>query len=143
MQQSDRRLQAVQRAQQLHNGHSISYGDEVLHPGGLKGLCQKAVRIELQIGPGYSSAIIAWSHVAHADRIASKQAPAGIPGYFDIGNYGHAVLMNGDGRCWSTDILRSGQVDLVDVDYIVRHWGARWLGAAKTCNGVRVYGSAA
>lgn len=140
--QKARRSQALVWADQLTHDHTIhvpALGVSIV-PGGLRNLCQQVTRELLQVGPGYSSAKIAYGHVAKRDRTSDRDF-AGIPGYFDIGVYGHAVIMAGDGKCYSTDILRSGRYDLVAISYIEKHWGARWLGGAFTINGTRVYGS--
>jgi hypothetical protein len=143
MRQADRRSQARAWAQSLAHDHTInipsSVGDDLV-PGHLLGWCQKVTRSLLQVGPGYTDAKTAYAHVAKRDRTADRDF-SGIPGYFDIGQHGHAVLMLGDGMCGSTDILRSGRYDIVKISLIEMHWGARWLGGAFTINGVRCYGS--
>ncbi len=128
--------------------------NESRHPGRTDwhNQCQRVCRSALHLGPGYdippgytgySSAIISWSHVDKADRHASTDAPGGVPGAFAIGQFGHRVIMDfKHGWCWSSDIKRRGCVDLVPVEFIVKHWGAKWLGWSATCNGVRIYGSA-
>lgn len=142
MQQSVRRAQALAWAVLLTQDQVIHVPtlDAKIVPGTLHNLCQQVTRELLQVGPGYSSAKIAYGHVAKRDRTADRDF-SGIPGYFDIGVFGHAVIMAGGGKCYSTDIKRRGRYDLVDIDYIERHWGARWLGGAFTVNGTRVYGS--
>ncbi len=143
MRQVERRNQAIAWAHDLANDRTVHIPDDIgddLVPGHLVGWCQKVTRSLLEVGPGYSDAKAAYAHVAKRDRTADRDF-AGIPGYFDIGIHGHAVLMLGDGMCGSTDILRKGFYDIVKIAYIEKHWGARWLGGAFTINGTRVYGS--
>lgn len=113
-----------------------------LHTGRVDWLqhnCQRATRTALGVGAGYKSAIIAWSHVNKADRHGNRNGPFGTPGYFDLGKYGHAVLLDyGHEMCWTTDFKRRGCYDLVPIRDIERHWGARWLGWAETINGARI-----
>ena len=81
-------------------------------------------------GSGWASAIAHWHGLPAGMRHtgAPATAPRGSVGYFAVGRYGHAVLMDGDGWCWSTDIRRRGRVDRVPVAEITKRWGARWLG---------------
>jgi hypothetical protein len=144
--QAERRAQAVEWALQ-----------EVAHPGflvlhnildlptdslDLYGRCQQVTRSLLQAPGGARDAISAWRLVAHRDRLAPNQHfPAGLPIYWS-GGVGHAALSLGDGRVVSTDIKRRGKMDVVPVNLIAERWGKTLLGAAKTINGLRVYGSA-
>lgn len=72
--------------------------------------------------------------------------PAGAIALYKWGKYGHAVLSDGNGWVYSTDILRQGKVDRVPLSVIKDHWGmdyAGWiwtvpdnLGYASGTNGV-------
>lgn len=142
MKQSERRARALTWAHLLAADHRVDVPDVgLIVPGTLHNECQKVTRMLLAVGPGYSSAITAWAHVAKRDRTSSRTDYAGIPGYFNIGKYGHAVLLAGDGWCFTTDYKRSGRYDRVRISSIEKGWGAKWLGGAFTVNGTRVYGS--
>jgi hypothetical protein len=139
--QKARREQALAWARVLADDHSIHVpAVGTIVPGTLHNECQRVTRMLLAVGPGYNSAITAWAHVAKRDRTSDRDY-AGIPGYFNIGRYGHAVLMAGDGWCFSTDYRRAGRYDRVRIASIEKGWGAKWLGGAFTINGTRVYGS--
>lgn len=105
-----------------------------------RGLCQQFTRLALGVGGGFPSAIAAWRGVAKRDRNPSRTPPAGVPVYWKGGKYGHAALSAGDGYVYSTDIKRRGKVDRVPLAWIEQRWHYEYLGWARTCNGVRVYG---
>lgn len=115
---------------------------QILHPDkDWTNRCQEFTRRSLGVGGGFPSAISAWRGVAKADRSPSRTPPSGVPCYFAGGKYGHAVLSAGDGWVYSTDIKRRGKVDKVKLELIEHRWGYRYLGWARTINGVRIYGS--
>lgn len=99
-------------------------------------LCLKFVRTCLGVPPRYSSARVAWSHVAKSDRHGGSTPPPGVPVFWSPN---HVALSVGGGYVESTDILREGLIDRVSIDYITRHWGLRYLGWTETLNGKRVY----
>lgn len=66
-------------------------------------------------------------------------APVGVPGWYSGGDFGHVVLLIGDGTCLSNDIRRKGKIDRVPVNEITRRWGFKYLGWTEDINGVRVY----
>lgn len=103
-----------------------------------RGLCLMFVRKTLDVPYRYDSAILAWHGTNPLDRHTSP-APPGVPEFFEIGKYGHVVLSDGNGWCFSNDIKRSGKIDRVQVSEITRRWGAKRLGWSETLNGVRVY----
>lgn len=104
------------------------------------GRCQEFTRRSLGIGGGFPSALAAWRGVAKQDRDPSRTPPPGVPVYWSGGRYGHAALSAGDGYVYSTDIKRRGKVDKVPLALIEQRWGYRYLGWARTINGVRVFG---
>lgn len=67
--------------------------------------------------------------------------PRGAPVFWTGGThgYGHVAIGAGAGRCWSTDILRPGRFDLVDIDLIRRQWGLRLVGWTEDIDGVHVF----
>lgn len=116
---------------------------QILHPAkDWTNRCQEFTRRALGVGGGAPSAIAAWRAVAKRDRHPSRTPPAGVPVYWSGGKYGHAALSAGDGYVYSTDIKRRGKVDKVPLALIEQRWkGYRYLGWARTINGVRIYGS--
>lgn len=103
-----------------------------------RGMCLKFVRTTLGIPSRDPSAIVAWRRTHPADRHGGKTPPPGVPVFWKVGQYGHVALSAGRGRVYSTDIVRSGRVDLVAIDTITKRWGAEYLGWTETLNGQRV-----
>lgn len=104
--------------------------------------CLRTVRIALGIGSGADWAIHAWNQ-AKGYRHSIKIPEAGTPYFFlGAGKFGHIVLVDTPGKtinsttCWSTDILRKGDVDLVTIGYIKKHWGMKGLGWSTRLNGM-------
>lgn len=91
-------------------------------------MCQKFSRSCWDINPGYASAIQAWRSQPVEHRHADRNAPVGALVYFEGGTYGHATFSAGGTRVYSTDILRKGKVDLVDISVIEKRWGLKHLG---------------
>jgi hypothetical protein len=103
------------------------------------GLCLQFARTALDVPAKYGSAVIAWSHVARADRHGGVHPPPGVPVFWRIGAFGHVAVSAGGGYVWSTDILHRGRVDKVRISYLTARWGATYLGWAETLNDRRVY----
>lgn len=107
-----------------------------------KNECQRTVRIALGIGPGAVSAIAAWLAADPVFSHTVKIPEAGTAFYFRGGSYGHAVLVEKPGKTvasttvWSTDIRRSGCVDLTTIGEIKKRWGYQPLGWTTHMNGV-------
>lgn len=101
------------------------------------GWCLKFVRIMLGVASSYPSAIAAWNGAKFKHTTGTP--PKGVPVFWRIGEFGHIALSDGGGYCYSTDILRRGEVDRVPIAKIASRWGARYLGWTEDLNGVRVY----
>ena len=69
--------------------------------------------------------------------------PRGVPIFWagGAGDHGHAAVSAGRGLMWSTDVARTGFVDLVPIDDVRRKWGLTLLGWTEDINGVVVYTS--
>lgn len=148
MKQAERRAQAVEWAleEAAHPGFLVLHDILELPTDSidLYGRCAQVARSLLGAPGGAKDAIGQWRLVAPRDRFAPNQPiPAGVPIYWLGGSHGHAALSMGDGRCASTDIKRKGKIDVVPINLIAQRWGFKFLGGAKTINGLRVYGSAA
>jgi uncharacterized protein YgiM (DUF1202 family) len=105
-----------------------------------RNLCLQFTRSAFRVKAKYPSAIVAWSNAKkrHATDNADS-IPAGVPVFWSIGQYGHVAISLGGGRCISTDILRRGKPDIVDIDTVTKRWGARLLGWSEDINDVTVY----
>lgn len=92
-------------------------------------------------GDGDADAMDAWerAHFRHRD-LNPTAIPRGVPVFWSGGSHGHGhvAIATGDGKCWSTDILRPGMFDLVPISDIHAKWGLLLLGWTEDLNGVRV-----
>jgi hypothetical protein len=95
------------------------------------GKCQMFARNCVGAQAWAGTALNAWNAVPASHKIPGKVVNGGLT-YFDdphrSGEAGHAVFAMGNGYVWSTDILRSGHVDLVHYSVITSKWGMRLLG---------------
>lgn len=97
------------------------------------GHCQQFARSCVGADGWANSAIEAW-HAIPAQHRHSGYPQAGGIAYFDRADipdnkeFGHAVFVITHGNVWSTDALRSGQVDVVPYTWFAAHWGMRYLG---------------
>ena len=118
---------------------------ESLHPSAdWDHLCLKFVRTMLHVPARARTAYQAWVLAGGNDGAYTHTvvpAPASVPVFWAgrPGSAGHVALSAGNGKVWSSDIMREGKVDLVDLHEIHRKWGLRYLGWSETLNGVRVY----
>ncbi|MGY2703351.1 glycoside hydrolase family 25 protein [Nocardioides sp. HB32] len=89
---------------------------------------------------GSPSAADAWSRARHKHAVTNvKDIPRGALIWWTGGSHGwgHVAISAGDGKCWSTDIGRSGYFDLVDLDLIHTKWGLTLVGWSEDIDGVR------
>lgn len=100
--------------------------------------CLVFTRTCFNVGAKFGSAEIGWGKTQFRHGIASTP-PLGVPVWWTNGGDGHVAISAGDGTCYSTDIKRRGQVDVVAIAYITRHWGQTYRGWTEDVNGVRVY----
>lgn len=109
--------------------------------GGWNDECQKFVREALGCPGGVATALLDWEGCPESKRHSWYFPPVGVPVFWGGGTMGdgHVALSNGNGKVWSTDILRKGEVDLVEVQFIKNRWNLPYLGWTEECNGVTVY----
>jgi hypothetical protein len=81
-------------------------------------------------GAGATSAAAFWSSSDHRLRHSGGRPPAGAVVLWTGGShgYGHATISAGGGKIYSTDIRRSGRVDLVPLTEIHDRWGLHYVG---------------
>lgn len=123
-------------------GALVAASNEASHGGPVwKGLCLRFVRTMLEIPSGAPTAIAAWKAVPSKLTHSWYNAPAGVPVFWSGGSTGagHIAIADGTGKCWSSDILREGHVDLVPITLIAAKWGLHYLGWSEQLNGVNVY----
>lgn len=103
------------------------------------GMCLRMVRECYGIGPVFADAAGAWRGATHKHGPDSP-APRGFPVFWTGGSsgHGHVAIATGDGRCWSTDILRPGMFDLVPISLIHTRWGLTYVGWSQDLNGVTI-----
>lgn len=97
-----------------------------------QGLCLRFVRMCFNVAALYPSAIVAW---VEADRKHRGGQKRGRAGFFRGGEFGHVVLLLGDGLCISTDIRDPGQANRCRVADIEQAWGYDYLGYTDDLNG--------
>lgn len=82
---------------------------------------------------GSPTALASWNEVPKGAQYTGTP-PAGVPVFFSTGHpAGHVALSAGDGAVWTTDLAPDGssvpgQVRLVTIADIQKHWGATYLG---------------
>lgn len=100
--------------------------------------CLQRVRICYRIPAVAGSAIAAWNIAKTKHRTTNPaDIPRGFPVFWSGGSDGdgHIAISAGGGKCWSTDILRPGFFDYVDIDLIHATWGLTLLGYTRDLNG--------
>lgn len=107
------------------------------------GHCLREVRECLAVPQRYGTAQEAADHVARMHREPNLSLiPRGVPIWWSGGSQGagHVALSTGFlSKCFSTDILRTGYFDRVDIALIHQKWGLTYLGWSEDINGVTVY----
>lgn len=119
------------------------------HPTSAAGFCLREVRECFRIDPTDPptfTAYQAWERARNKHRAVDihslKDIPRGVPLFWAGGSNGdgHVAISTGFRmRCFSTDILRTGYFDKVEIGLIHAKWGLRFLGWTEDLNGVRVY----
>ena len=93
-------------------------------------------------GDGAADAEDVWKAAKHKHPETNPaRIPRGVPVFWagGGGDHGHAAVSVGNSLMWSTDVKRTGYVDLVPIDDVRRKWGLTLLGWTEDINGVRVY----
>lgn len=93
-------------------------------------------------GDGAADAEDVWKAAKHKHPETNPaRIPRGVPVFWSggAGDHGHAAVSAGNALMWSTDVKRTGYVDLVPIDDVRRKWGLTLLGWTEDINGVRVY----
>jgi len=87
----------------------------------------------------YGSATAAWN-ASFLKLPGETDPPPGSPIWWTGGakGFGHVAIYVGEGDIWSSDILRTGQVDLAPLGRVAAAWGLRYVGATRDINGVAV-----
>jgi hypothetical protein len=106
-----------------------------------KGECLERVHDLYGIGPVFSTAAAAWAGAQHKHpETDPTKIPSGFPTFWLGGSEGdgHVAEAQPHAKCWSTDILRTGFFDLVDISLIHQKWGLTLVGWTEDLNGVMV-----
>lgn len=99
------------------------------------GLCLMFVRMCFNVAPLYPDAITAWEEVPTAQKHRG-QFKRGHAGFMRGGEHGHVVLLlDAEGRCFSTDVREPGQVHVTTVQHLEAAWGYDYLGYTDGLNG--------
>jgi len=93
--------------------------------------CEKFVESAWGKPGRYASAISHWGVAVREKRAhQGKDAPPGAFVFWGGGQYGHTAISIGGGKVVSTDILRHGKADIVNIDTITKRWNKPYLGWA-------------
>ena len=99
------------------------------------GMCQQQVRMWAGIAARYPDAITAWRNT-NDRHPGDRNPPRGAPVWWAGGSsgHGHIALSLGGGKIRSTDAGGRGRVATVDLGWVERNWGQRYLGWAWDIN---------
>jgi len=102
--------------------------------------CEKFVESAWGKPGRYASAISHWGVAVREKRAykGSKDAPPGAFVFWGGGQYGHTAISIGGGKVVSTDILRRGKADIVNIDTITKRWNKPYLGWADPSKNTRL-----
>ena len=110
-------------------------------PAAAAGMCLMMVRTCFGISALEPDATSAWQNakVKHPTTDPTK-IPRGWPVFWTGGSHGHGhiAISAGAGKCWSTDIARTGFFDFVDITEIHAAWGLTLVGWTEDINGQQV-----
>lgn len=97
---------------------------------GVKGYCLRTCRLAWGLAPDEGSAIKEWESIpARNKRTDPMKAPVGAPHFWAGGKYGHVALQaEHEGYVWTTDLPVPNKVGLVDIKFVNKKWGYRYLG---------------
>lgn len=107
---------------------------------GVKGFCLRTCRLAWGLGSDQGSAIKEWESIhprfKHTDPM---KAPVGAPHFWAGGKYGHVALQaEHEGYVWTTDLPVPNKVGLVDILFINRKWGYKYLGWSDQFQNVKL-----
>jgi len=99
---------------------------------GVKGFCLRTCRQAWDLPGDEPSAIAEWNSIPQKHRDTRwYMAPIGAPHFWEIGEFGHIALQSSTfGFVWSTDAPVPDRIGLVSVEWIEKHWKAKYLGWA-------------
>lgn len=106
------------------------------------GWCLVFVHDAFGVPARYPSAAAAWINAAHKHpETDPHKIPRGVPVFWAGGShgYGHVAVSRGDGTCWTTDLIRDGQVDVAPIELVRERWGLTLVGWTEDLNGVTVW----
>lgn len=102
--------------------------------------CLVFSRMAFGVGPKYPDASQGWYNATYKHP-GTATPPAAVPVWWTGGSqgHGHVAVSDGNGYCYSSDILRYGKIDRVPIALINQKWGLPYKGWTEDINGVRVY----
>lgn len=97
---------------------------------GVKGFCLRTCRLAWGLGSDEGSAIAEWNSIPDKFRNSDPNtAPIGAPHFWKGGKWGHVALQaEHEGYVWTTDLPVVNKVGLVDIRFINKKWGYKYLG---------------
>lgn len=104
--------------------------------------CQMFARTAVGAKAFGTSALNAWKATPNKNKhYTYPPRPGSIAYYANPKNpgFGHAVFVGDNGKVYSTDIRRTGQIDIVNWNVFQKEWGMQYLGwIDTTANGQRL-----
>jgi hypothetical protein len=103
------------------------------------GMCLQQCRLWAGIPARYSDASTAWFNTNHRFP-GDRNPPRGSMVYWTGGSsgHGHIAVSLGKGKIRSTDAGGRGRVATVDLGWVERNWGQRYVGWAWDVNEVTI-----
>ncbi len=89
---------------------------------------------------GDADAVDGWKSEPASKRHTDRNPPRGVPVAWSGGanGFGHRAISLGNGKIRSTDAGGRGKVATVDLDWVEKNWGLKYLGWSETISGQQI-----
>lgn len=110
------------------------------------GYCARWVRTMYDVAPsgdvdrdGDVDAVDSWKR-ATRKHPGDRNPPPGVPAYWSGGRsgHGHIAITWPNGRIRGTDSPTAGQIGTVDLEWVERNWGLKYLGWSEDIHGILI-----
>lgn len=104
------------------------------------GYCLKTIRSLFGVGALWPDAETAAENAARMHKMSDPtKIPWGVPVWWLNGRHGHIALSLGNGRCLTTDYVRTGELGVAQIGDLASWCGGRLAGWSNDLNGVTVW----